>query len=218
MALLRVDASIRHDGSVSRELTGVVERAWRAVAPGGAVVGRDLAAAPQLGASWPRLARAAMGIGSPPTSGSVATALADEVLAADAVTVGAPMYNFGVPAVVKAWIDLLITDPRFDPRTTPVGSALAGVPVVLVVACGGGYRPGSPREGWDHATPYLRRIFADLFGADVTTVIAELTATAYDPALAELRPLAERSHAEAVARAAAAGAAARRSTAGLRTA
>lgn len=218
MALLRVDSSIRHEGSVSRELTGVVERAWQAAAPDGAVVHRDLAAAPQLHASWPRLARAAMGLASPIESGSVATALADEVLAADAVTVGAPMYNFGVPAVVKEWIDLLIIDPRFDPRTTPAGRALAGVPVVLVVACGGGYRPGSPREGWDHATPYLRRIFADLFGADVTTVVAELTATAYDPALAELRPLAERSHAEAMARAAVAGAAARRRTAGLRTA
>lgn len=217
MALLRVDASIRHEGSVSRELTGVVERAWRAAGPDTPVVHRDLAADPHLLAHWPRLARAALRSGTP-EPGSPAATLADELLAADAVTVGAPMYNFGVPALVKAWIDLLIVDPRLDPRTTPVGTALAGVPVVLVVACGGGYGPGSPREGWDHATPYLQRIFADVFGAEVTTVVAELTATAHDPALAELRPLAERSHAEAVAAASAAGAAARRRTAGLRTA
>jgi FMN-dependent NADH-azoreductase len=218
MALLRVDSSIRHDGSVSRELTGVVEQAWRAAGPDAPVVHRDLAAGPELLSAWPRLALAGMRPGPPAERECVASALADEVLAADALTIGAPMYNFGVPAVVKAWIDLLITDPRFDPRTTPAGSALAGVPVVLVVACGGCYRPGSPREGWDHATPYLERILADLFGADVTTVVAELTAPAYDPSLAELRPLAERSHAVAVARAAAAGAAIRRRAAGVRTA
>ncbi|WP_343942276.1 FMN-dependent NADH-azoreductase, partial [Pseudonocardia zijingensis] len=180
MALLRVDSSIRHDGSVSRELTGAVERAWRAAGPGGDVVHRDLAADPRLTGAWPQRS-------------SVAAALADEVLAADAVVVGAPMYNFGIPAVVKSWIDLLIVDPRFDPRRTPPGTALDGVPVVLAVACGGGYGAGSPREGWDHATPYLRRIFADLFGADVTLLVAELTAAADDPALAELRHLAERS-------------------------
>ena len=216
MALLRVDSSIRHEGSVSRELTGVVERAWRAAGPDAPVVHRDLAAEPDLGTTWPQLARAGMRAGAP--SEPVAAALADEVLAADAVVVGAPMYNFGVPAVVKSWIDVLIVDPRFDPRSTPVGTALAGMPVVLVVACGGGYGPGTPRAGWDHATPYLRRIFADVFGADVTTVVAELTATAHDPALAALRPLAERSHADAVAAASEAGAAARRRPAALRTA
>ncbi|WP_246633085.1 NAD(P)H-dependent oxidoreductase [Pseudonocardia nigra] len=118
---------------------------------------------------------------------------------------GTPMYNFGVPAALKSWIDVLITDPRFDPRHTPVGRPLAGVPLGLVVACGGGYGPGTPRAGWDHATPYLQRIFADLFGADVTLIAAELTAADTDPAMAALRPQAERSRAAALALAEATG-------------
>lgn len=128
---------------------------------------------------------------------ALAADFADEVLAATEIVVGAPLYNFGTPASVKSWVDLLITDPRFDPRHTLPGRALAGVPLTLVIARGGSYAPGAPREGWDHATPYLRRIFGDLFGAEVTVIAAELTAAEIDPALAELRPQADLSRAEA---------------------
>ena len=55
---------------------------------------------------------------------------------------------------------------------------------------GGGYGAGTPREGWDHATPYLLRILGDVWGADVTLVEAELTLADVVPALAELRDAA----------------------------
>ena len=55
---------------------------------------------------------------------------------------------------------------------------------------GGGYGAGTPREGWDHATPYLLRILRDVWGADVTLVEAELTLADVNPALAELRAAA----------------------------
>jgi FMN-dependent NADH-azoreductase len=181
MRYLRVDSSVRRDGSVSRELTGAVVRAWLAADPDAEVVYRDLAAEPGLVETW-QLATEALF--APPAVGTAqfsaaraGAAAADQLLAADAVVVGAPMYNFGPPAAVKAWLDLLITDARLDPRRAPEGGALRGRPVVLAVACGGGYGPDSPRTGWDHATPYLRRIFADVFGADVTTIVAEYTVT-----------------------------------------
>ncbi|GAA1314648.1 FMN-dependent NADH-azoreductase [Pseudonocardia xinjiangensis] len=206
MTFLRVDSSIRDEESVSRELTDAVERAWLAADPDAEVVHRDLAAAPVRLETWqlatyggflpPDLRTRAMRDAS-----AAACRAADEVLAADAITVGAPLYNFGVPAALKSWIDLLITDPRFDPRHTPLGRSLAGVPLSLVIARGGGYGPGSPREGWDHSTPYLERIFGDVFGAEVTLIVAELTAADIDPAMAALRPLAARSRADALARA-----------------
>jgi FMN-dependent NADH-azoreductase len=211
MTFLRVDASIRQRGSVSRELTDAVLRAWRAADPGGEVVHRDLGTTPGGPQLWARAALAGFVPEHLLTSAMVearaaATQVADEVLAADVIVVGAPLYNFGVPAALKAWLDLLNTDPRFDPRYTPIGRALSGVPVCLAVASGGGYGPGTPRAGWDHGTPYLRRIFGEVFGAEVVLVRAELTAVETDPALAALRPQAERSRAEALALAARTGA------------
>ena len=126
-------------------------------------------------------------------------ALADEILSADTVVVGAPLYNFGVPQGLKAWIDLLISDPRLGPGST----ALTGKPMLLVIAHGGGFGEGTPRHGWDHATPYLERIFRDNFGMDVATTAAELTLAPVNPALAEFIGIAEQSlataHAEATA-------------------
>ena len=92
-------------------------------------------------------------------------------------------------------------DPRFAPGSAP----LAGRPLALVVARGGGYGPGTPREGWDHTTPYLVRIFAEVLGADVTLVDTELTLADAVPAMAELRPLAAQRLAEAHQRADEAG-------------
>src|SRR5690606_38609380 len=68
----------------------------------------------------------------------------------------------------------------------------------IVVSRGGGYGPGTPREGWDHDTPYVRRIFADVLNADVTVVTAELTLAPVKPEMAHLRELAEGSRARAL--------------------
>ena len=70
---------------------------------------------------------------------------------------------------------------------------------------GGGYGAGTPREGWDHATPYLLRILGDVWGADVTLVEAELTLADVVPAMAELRDAAAASRGEAREKAAAVG-------------
>ncbi|MGH3589013.1 MAG: flavodoxin family protein, partial [Pseudonocardia sp.] len=84
-------------------------------------------------------------------------------------------------------------------------SPLRGRPVTLAIARGGGYGPGTPREGWDHATPYLERIFGDVFGGDVTAVAAELTLADVKPEMADLRGLAAQSRARALQLAATTG-------------
>jgi FMN-dependent NADH-azoreductase len=198
MTLFRLDASIRVEGSVSREVADTLQNGWVAEHPGTEVVRRDLRTDPVPAGVWPQAAFAGFTPEedrTPEQRAAVALAaeLADEVAGATALVIATPLYNFGIAEHVKTWIDMLITDPRFAPGTQP----LAGKPVALVIARGGGYGPGTPREGWDHATPYLVRIFADVFGGDVTVVSAELTLADVTPAMAELRGLAAESKAQA---------------------
>ena len=198
MTLFRLDTSIRTDGSVGREVADSLQRAYTARHPQAAVVRRDLAVDPIPADVW---SAAALGGFVPAErrtpaqkdAATLAATLADELLAADVAVISTALFNFGVSQHLKTWIDLLIADSRFGPGTTP----LAGRPVTLVVARGGGYGPGTPRAGWDHATPYLQRIFADVWGADVTLIEAELTLAPVTPAMAELIPLAEASQAQA---------------------
>lgn len=187
--LFRLDTSIRTDGSVSRAVADTLQGRLLDELGDVTVVRRDLGVAPLPGDAWTHAVQGAFS-GSPSAqqqeAAAVATTLADEVADADAVIVASPLYNFGVSQQAKLWIDLLITDPRFGPGTTP----LAGRPGFLVVAKGGGYAPGTPREGWDHGTGYLQRILADVWGLDLQVVEAELTLAETTPAMAELRDLA----------------------------
>lgn len=196
--LLRVDASFRTEGSVGRTVADSATNAWLADHSDGVVVRRDLSAQPLPADAW------ALSVGatyvpaenwSPEqrTAKELAATLADEVINADVLVLASPLYNFGVSQYTKTWIDLLITDPRLGPGTT----ALAGKSVLIVVAQGGGYRAGTPRHGWDHATAYLERIFGDNFGMTVDTVIADLTLADVNPAMAHLKDAAAQALAEA---------------------
>ncbi len=189
--LLRVDASFRTDGSTSRAIADSATTAWLAQNPGGVVVHRDLSASPIPADAW------AQSIGanyvpqerwSPEQRAAteLARTLADEVIDADVLVLASPLFNFGVSQYTKVWIDMLITDPRLGPGST----ALADKAALLVIAQGGGYRAGTPRHGWDHATAYLERIFADNFGMQVDTVVADLTLADSTPAVAHLKDAA----------------------------
>jgi FMN-dependent NADH-azoreductase len=85
---------------------------------------------------------------------------------------------------VKAWIDMGIIGGG------PGARPLEGKPVVLIVTRGGAYGPGTPKEGWDYATPYLVRVLADVWGADLTVVERELTLVGVNPALDAFADLA----------------------------
>jgi FMN-dependent NADH-azoreductase len=129
----------------------------------------------------------------------MAAALVDELVEADALLFAVPLYNFGVSQHFKTYVDLVTTDPRMAAGGAP---ALIGKPAVLVTVRGGAYRAGTPREGWDHATPWMRRILEDVWQLDVRTVEAEFTLVGVNPALDEFRDLAAqmRGEAEATAR------------------
>lgn len=196
--IFRLDSSIRLDGSTSRAVADTLEEAI-VEAEGGdtTVVRRDVGTQPLPGAAWATSAFAGFAPEETWTeeqraARALAAELADEVAAADALIIAAPLYNFGVSAHLKLWIDTVITDPRFAPGTETV----KGRPAFLVVARGGGYGPGTPREGWDHATAYLRRILEDVWGLDLDVIETELTLADVTPQMAELRDLARAQLAE----------------------
>lgn len=197
--LFRLDASIRPEGSASRELADLVQEEWLDAHPGARVERRDLGTDPLPADAW----AAAVSAGFVPehertaeqaAAVKLAGTLVDELLDADAILLAIPLYNFGVSQHVKAWIDLVITDPRAAAGGPPV---LAGRQVVLATVRGGAYGPGTPREGWDHSTAYLRRILADCWGADLTVVERELTLVGVNPALDQFTDLAAQLHADA---------------------
>ena len=189
--LFRLDASIRLQGSVTRSLADEVEQAWIRESPGAGLIRRDLGADP-LPAVWPdadasRVTAPELRSEAEQRAADIAAGLVDELLGADAYAFAVPMYNFGVPQQVKHWIDMVICDSRAADVNTPL---LPGRPAILVEARGGGYGPGTEREGWNHATPYLQRILGDVWGLDLVVVEAELTAAEFNPAMAHLQDLA----------------------------
>jgi FMN-dependent NADH-azoreductase len=194
--LLRVDASIRLDGSVSRALADSAEAAWKAEHPDGVVVRRDLGLHPLPATAWPALVAAKLGA-EPGPDHAEAAALAEELAAeiknADALLLAVPLYNYGISQHVKTWIDLLMIDPELVYGPSPV----AGRPAILTLARGGGYSPGTPKHGWDHATPYLERIFGDVLGLNIRIAAAELTLAPVKPAMADLIDASKVSEAEA---------------------
>ena len=82
---------------------------------------------------------------------------------------------------------------------------LEGKPTVLTTVRGGAYGAGTPREGWDHSTGYLRRMLEDVWGADLTVVEREFTLVGVNPALDEFADLADRMRQDAIAAADEAG-------------
>ncbi|MFC4909732.1 FMN-dependent NADH-azoreductase [Actinomadura gamaensis] len=196
MSLFRLDASISPATSASAELADIVEAAWTAAHPDAPVVRRHLGTDPLPADAWASAHTAALTPEPDRTSAqrdalTLARSLVAELEDAEAVVLAVPLYNFGVSQHFKSWVDLVIAGA---PLGRPV---LQGKPTVLATVRGGGYGPGTPREGWDHSTPYLRRILADVWQADLTVVERELTLAA-SPGMEQLRDLAAELHADAL--------------------
>ncbi len=204
MSLFRLDASIRPDHSASRALADIVETTWRAEVPSGEVVRRDVGLHPLPSGAWP-LAVAASRMPEAERSTdqrdavALATRLSDEVIDADALLFAVPLYNFGVSQHFKTWVDLAITNPRL---ATGGPQPLAGKPAVVVLVRGGAYGPGTPRDGWDHASGWIRRILEDVWATDLRVVEAEFTLVGVNPALDPFKELAASMRATAEERAA----------------
>lgn len=184
MSLFRLDASILPASSASRSLADLVESEWVAAHPDSDVVRRDLAIEPVPATAWADVVTSGFVEAEQRTERQVAaralaTTLADELVSAEALLFAVPLYNYGVSQHFKTWFDLAYTDPRIDPQ----GTALRGKPATLVTVLGGNYAPGTPKEGWDHSTAWLRRVLEDVWGLDLRVVQRPFTLVGVNPAL-----------------------------------
>ena len=146
MTILRIDSSITGEMSVSRQLTAATLAHLVAQDPAATVIVRDLAAEP-----LDHLTLAAF----------ADTKVIDEFLAADTLVIGAPMYNFGIPSQLKAWIDRIAVVGktfRYTPEGRPEGLA-SDKRVIVAISRGGFYHEGSAME---HVETYLRGVLGFL--------------------------------------------------------
>lgn len=174
MRILQVNSSARREGSHSTRLADRIVARLRAADPDATLVVRDLTATPH-----PVLDEAALGALFTPAAQrtdeqrarvALDDALIAEVQAADVVVLGVPMYNFGVPAALKNWIDA-IARAGVTFRYTAKGpeGLLPGKKVYVALARGGRYR-NTPA---DTQVPYLKTVLGFLGMTDVAFVFAE---------------------------------------------
>jgi FMN-dependent NADH-azoreductase len=190
--LLHIDSSVQGDRSISRALTARAAARWHAAHPGSSVTYRDLATDP-----IPHFGPATNEARSiPPEQHNEAQAaswallleIVGEVAEADTILLGLPVYNYGPPSTVKAWVDHLIVPGVSIDAATGEGK-LGGRELIVLQARGGGYGEGTPREGWDHAQPWLPH-GVSLTGLEPRFITAELTLADVNPQMADLRDLA----------------------------
>ena len=158
MTILHIDSSITGEASITRQLTASIVDRLTSADPAATVIRHDLVAQP-----LPHLTLDALADHT----------LVDEFLAADTVVIGAPMYNFTLPTQLKAWLDrLLIAGRTF--RYTPDGpeGLAGGRRVIVALARGGFYGPGTPAASVEHLETYLRAAFG-FIGITPEFVIAE---------------------------------------------
>lgn len=176
MNLLHIDSSILGANSASRALSADIVARQVALHPGLHVTYRDLAANPpqQLSgahvAAWMGAAVDDKALGDDLAAGS---AYVEEVIAADIIVIGAPMYNFTIPTQLKAWIDRISLRGktfRYTAEGKPEGLLSASTKVLIASARGGVYPQGSPAE---HQETYLRVLLSFLGLVDITTIHAE---------------------------------------------
>ena len=184
MNILHLDSSVTGPNSVSRPLTQDAAEKLKSANSGATYVYRDLvkntlrhytAVLRSHGADQPDQV-------TPEQKAELETGkeILDEFLAADTVLIGAPMYNFGVPSQLKAWIDLIcVAGTTFKYGANGPEGLCGGKKVIVISSRGGLYGPGSPFEPFDHQEKYLRDVFTFLGVKDITVITAE--GVAYGP-------------------------------------
>lgn len=169
MNILRVDSSARVENSKSREL---LDRLIQGLGPGHSVTRRDLSyPIPHVNAAWIAANTTAAAERTEANRNALALSdrLVEELEAADLIAIGLPVYNFGVPAAFKAWIDQ-VCRARLTFAYTPDGpkGLLEGKRAIVVYVSGG---TGMGSE-IDFASGYIRHVLGFIGIQDVTFVDA----------------------------------------------
>jgi FMN-dependent NADH-azoreductase len=180
--LLHLNSSPLYGRSVSRQLTDAFVTQWKSSHPNGTVVDRDLNATPipPVNAEWVGAAYTPEKARTPQQKDLLA--LSDMLLAeleqADEYVFGVPMHNFGVPSVLKLWIDQIARVGRtfsYPDGGAPKG-LLTGKKATFIIATGGIYDAQTQMASLNFVEPYLRSVFGFLGVTDATFLTAGGTA------------------------------------------
>jgi FMN-dependent NADH-azoreductase len=170
--LLHLDASPRGARSHSRKLGEDFLATWRDAQPDGRVIVRDIGREPPpfVSEAWVEGAFTAPDQHSPAAREAIAVsnAYVDELLAADQLVITTPIYNFSLPAALKAWIDQVVRFGRtFTKSATGYEGLAKGKRALIIVASGSDFRPGTPGGAYNHLEPYLRAVLGFIGITDV---------------------------------------------------
>jgi FMN-dependent NADH-azoreductase len=202
MKLLHIDSSVLGAGSASRALSAEIVARQVKLHPGIDVIYRDLAAdaalhlSPAHLAAWQGQAVEDAQLGADLTKGG---AYMQELIDADIIVIGAPMYNFSIPSQLKAWIDRVVVAGktfRYGPNG-PEGLLTGARKVFIASSRGNVYTPGSPAAPFEHHESYLTSILTFIGLTDVTVVRAE--GLAFGPEAREAALLKARERIAAIA-------------------
>jgi len=175
--ILMIEVSPRGAASGSRAAADRLAARLAAIHPAARLVRRDLAATP-----LPHLDAATLDViaardpanPAPPTDlARLSDKLTDELLASDCLVIATPMWNFGIPSVLKAWIDLVVRPGRtFQYGAEGVLGLAQGKRAILLPASGGVFSEG-PWRPFDFVEPYLRHVLGFIGISDVETIRIE---------------------------------------------
>ena len=171
--LLKIDVSPRGDYSVSRRLSQTFAEEWQK-AHSGSVVTRDLTKTdlPFVDLPWIAGAYSTPDQHTPEQKASIKVSddLIAELLASDHILIATPMYNFSIPAALKAYIDHVVRLGKTF--TAQYQGLVTGKKVTVIIASGGEYTPGSHTESYNAESSYLKQILGFIGLTDVNIVLA----------------------------------------------
>nr|WP_296768980.1 NAD(P)H-dependent oxidoreductase [Rhodococcus sp. (in: high G+C Gram-positive bacteria)] len=197
--LLHLDSAAAPEGqSISRTVTADFRAAWLELNPGGTVIYRDLAADPVPHLNFDGFTASATApedrSEAQKAAFSIRETLIDELERADAVVIGSPMYNFAVPAPLKAWLDNVIDVGRTAHTDT---TKTLRTPVTVVTSRGGSYAPGTPMESHEHLIAHLESLLGFMMRMDPSFIVVDLTLAKTIPGMEHLIPIGDQSFAQA---------------------
>ena len=175
--LLHIDSSPLYGRSVSRELTGAFVAQWKSSHPDGTVIDRDLnsTSIPPINADWVSAVYTPEEARTPRQKEllSLSDSLLAELEQADEYVFGVPMHNFGVPSVLKLWIDQISRVGRaFSYADGKPKGLLGGKKATFIIATGGMYDAQTQMASFNFVEPYLRSVFGFLGVTDATFLTA----------------------------------------------
>ncbi|WKE66334.1 NAD(P)H-dependent oxidoreductase [Gallaecimonas kandeliae] len=166
--LLHIDASARKERSISRALGEAFKSQWRSIKPGDKFIYRDVGSAPPdfISENWIAavFTREERRTNEQKSLLTLSDLLIEELSEADIIIISSPMYNYGMPAALKAWIDQVVRVNKtftFDLSRGdfPLEPTMSGKSLVLLTSSGEfGFGENETRQDMNHLGPHLRTV------------------------------------------------------------